>query len=85
MSLQDVRFNLENPTIARSKRYIRIRIFISDFMRSILGRIGRVGNRFIGVVTTVVTVTVPIMLLTDRLILIYEIDSSHSVGFYCGR
>jgi hypothetical protein len=59
MSLQDIRFNLEDPTITRPKCDIGIRIFISDFMNSILGRIGRLGNGS-GMVMIDIVVTVPV-------------------------
>lgn len=37
MSLQDIRFNLEDPTITRPKCDIGIRILVGDFVISILG------------------------------------------------
>jgi hypothetical protein len=80
VSLQDIRFNLEDPSITRSKRNIGVRIFISDLV-TVLGVVGvgvggggRLGRSSVIGIVVVVAVT-----MTD----ITEVDLVHSLEV-CG-
>lgn len=82
MGLQDIRLDLKDPTIARPKRDIGIGVLVSDFLRSILGRVGRLreGSSMV-MIAIFMTVTFMLMavmfLMAEIMSLIAEVCCSH--------
>lgn len=79
MSLQDIRFNLENPPITRSKRNIGIGIFISDLV-TVLGVGGSGRLRRDGLIGIIVVVTISDAITSEvDLVHSFEICGSHRI------